>query len=42
VRGQGVFAPGGAQLFAENLRCATQNQLLQTLSSDEEEDTMMF
>lgn len=40
MRGQELLSPGSAQLFCEELRNATQNQLMQTLSGEEDDEAV--
>lgn len=42
IKSQGAFGPGNAQLFCEGLRNATQNQLMQTLSGEEDDEEAVF
>lgn len=42
IRGQSALAPGNAQLFCEGLRNATQQQLMQTLSGEDEDEEAVF
>ncbi len=38
ISGQGALSPGNAQIFCEGLKTATQDQLMQTLSGEEDDE----